>query len=119
MMVDLRNACAHGSRLFNRAFKRALSLKPHDTRGDLLDHIVGNGFTVTPKPQQRLYIYAAVLAFMLRSHVGGSSWHLTFKTQARKLDIRLPAPNGEPVVSRERNMGFPDGWDQHALWVSS
>lgn len=119
MMVDLRNACAHGSRLFNRAFKRPLSLKSHETRGDLLDHVVDRSFTSTPKPKQRLYIYAAVLAFMLRSHVGGTNWHMTFKTQAKKLDIGLRAPDGAPIVSRERNMGFPGQWEQLPLWTYS
>lgn len=119
MMVDLRNTCAHGSRLFNRAFKRSLSLKIHDTKGDLLDHVVGEHFTTSPKPQQRIYIYAAVLAFMLRTHVAGTNWHMTFKTQAKKLDLRLHAPNGTVVVSREGNMGFPNGWESLRLWSSS
>lgn len=119
MMVDLRNTCAHGSRLFNRAFKRSLSLRVHETKGDLLDHVVGEDFTTSPKPQQRVYIYAAVLAFMLRSHTAGTNWHMTFKTQAKKLDITLHAPDGMLLVSRERNMGFPAGWEQLELWGSS
>jgi abortive infection bacteriophage resistance protein len=118
MMVDFRNACAHGSRLFNRAFKRTLSLKPHQTTGELLKHVEAAGFTATPKPQQRLYIYAAVLAFMLRSHVAETNWHLTFKTQAKKLNIDLRGEDGELVVSRERNMGFPAGWDELLLWAA-
>lgn len=118
MMVDLRNACAHGSRLFNRAFKRPLSLKDHETRGDLLDHIVSDEFTASPKPRQRVYIYAAVLAFMLRSHVAGTNWHMTFKTQAKKLDVKL-APDDTAVVSRERNMGFPEDWEKLRLWTHS
>ncbi|WP_100814733.1 Abi family protein [Microbacterium lacus] len=119
MMVDLRNTCAHGSRLFNRAFKRSLSLRVHETKGDLLDHVVGEDFTTSPKPQQRVYIYAAVLAFMLRSHTAGTNWRMTFKTQAKKLDITLHAPDGMLLVSRERNMGFPAGWEQLELWGSS
>lgn len=117
MMVDFRNTCAHGSRLYNRVFKRALSLKPHETHGNFLDHVVGSTFTQTPKPQQRLYIYAAVLAFMLRAHPSGSTWHQTFKTQAKKLDIRLIARNGDPVVSRELSLGFPAAWEAQPLWT--
>lgn len=116
MMVDLRNACAHGSRLFNRAFKRALSIRPHQTRGELLTHLQDSNFSATPKPSQRLYIYAATLAFMLRSHVGGTNWHMTFKTQAKKLAIDLHDSNGQPVVSRERSMGFPASWETLPLW---
>lgn len=116
MMVDLRNACAHGSRVFNRAFKRALSVKPHETTGDLLRHIADPGFTVTPKPNQRLYIYAATLAFMLRSHSSGTRWHLAFRSQAMRLDIDLRSPDGSLVVTRERSMGFPEAWESLPLW---
>ncbi|TFV84611.1 Abi family protein [Microbacterium sp. dk485] len=119
MMADLRNTCAHGSRLFNRAFKRPLSLKSHETKGDMLDHVVVDNFTTSPKPRQRLYIYAAVLAFMLRTHVAGTNWHMSFKTQAKKLDINLRAPDGTVVVSREGNMGFPVGWEGMTLWSNS
>jgi abortive infection bacteriophage resistance protein len=119
MMVDFRNTCAHGSRLFNRAFKRPLSLKVHETKGDLLNHVVGEDFTASPKPQQRVYIYAATLAFMLRSHVAGTRWHMTFKTQAKKLDLGLQVSGGTAVVSRERNMGFPEGWESFSLWTVS
>lgn len=115
-MVDFRNACAHGSRLFNRAFKRSLSLREHDTEGVLLAHLLEPGFTVTPKPHQRLYIYAAVLAFMLRSHTSATNWHLTFKTQIRKLDIGLQAPDGSDLISPDLSMGFPDKWSDLNLW---
>lgn len=118
MMVDFRNVCAHGSRLFNRAFKRALSIKAHETRGGLLDHLLERDFTETPKPHQRLYIYAAVLGFMLRSHTSGSSWCLTFKTQIKKLEIHLQAPDGSELISPGVSMGFPLDWKNLDLWKS-
>ena len=116
MMVDFRNACAHGSRLFNRAFKRALSLKAHETDGNLLAHVLEPGFTATPKPNQRLYIYAATLAFMLNSHSSGSRWQMSFRTQVRKLDIGLRAPDGSELVSPTISMGFPIDWVELAIW---
>ena len=116
MMVDFRNTCAHGSRLFNRAFKRALVLREHETEGDLLAHLAAPDFTQAPKPHQRLYIYAATLAFMLRSHVGGSNWPLTFRTQIRKFNVELMAPDGSRLISPEASMGFPVDWQELALW---
>jgi len=116
MMVDFRNACAHGSRLFNRAFKRPLSLGKHDTRGPLLVHLLEPGFTKTPKANRRLYIYAAVLAFMLGSHTSGTNWHMTFKTQVKKLDLKLQAPDGSELLSPDVSMGFPPGWSDLDLW---
>ncbi|GGF21907.1 Abi family protein [Subtercola lobariae] len=116
MMVDFRNVCAHGSRLFNRAFKRSLAIKMHETAGDLLEHLTVFDFTETPKPQQRLYIYAAVLGFMLRSHSAGSTWHLTFKTQIRKFDIDVLAPDGALLLTPAVSMGFPRDWQELPLW---
>lgn len=117
MMSDFRNVAAHGARLFNRAFKRALVLKSHETREEWLDHLVEDGFTSTPKERQRLYPYAAVLAFMLRSHVSGTNWHMTFKTQVKKFELGLMGADGHEVVSRERNMGFPGAWETLPLWT--
>ena len=73
-------------------------------------------FTTTLKPNQRLYIYAATLAFMLRSHSAGSSWNLTFKTQMRKFDLSLLAPDGTQLITPDVNMGFPVDWEELALW---
>lgn len=73
------------------------------------------GHPVT-EAHQRLYIYAAVLAFMLRSHTSGTNWHLTFKTQIRKLDIKLQAPDGSELISPDVSMGFPARWSDLDLW---
>jgi abortive infection bacteriophage resistance protein len=116
MMVDFRNACAHGSRLFNKAFKRSLAVRHHEVVGDLLDHLGEPAFTPTPKPNQRLYIYAAVLAFMLQSHPSGTSWNRTFKSQIRKLDVRVRPQDGVKIVSPSLSMGFPSEWERHPLW---
>lgn len=116
MMVDFRNTCAHGSRLYNRAFKRPLSIRAHETAGSLLAHLMAPDFTSTPKPHQRLYIYAATLAFMLRSHSSGSGWNMTFKTQVKKLNLQLQAPDGSMLVSPEVSMGFPRNWMDLELW---
>jgi hypothetical protein len=74
------------------------------------------GFTDPPKAHQRLYIYAAVLAFMLSSHTSGTNWRLTFKTQVRKLDIKLQAPDGSELISPDVSMGFPARWSDLDLW---
>lgn len=116
MMVDFRNTCAHGSRLFNRAFKRTLSIRNYETSGEMLAHVIEPGFTSTPKPNQRLYIYAAVLAFMLRSHSSGSTWFLTFKTQVRKLNVPLLTPDSTLLISADVSMGFPPDWEDLQLW---
>ena len=116
MMVDFRNPGAHGPRLYHRAFKRPLSIKPPETTSGLLTPLVAPSFTATPKPHQRLYIYAATLAFMLISHSSGSGWNMTFKTQVKKLNIQLRAPDNSLLISPEISMGFPPNWMDLDLW---
>ena len=53
---------------------------------------------------------------MLRSHSSGSNWHLTFKTQIKKLDIKLQAPDGTELLSPNVSMGFPADWLDLDLW---
>ena len=66
-----------------------------------------------------LSLPASALAFMLRSHVAGTNWHLTFRTQAKKLNFELRGPDGTPLVSHHRNMGFPLEWETLELWRPS
>ena len=113
-MVDFRNYSAHGSRLFNRHFKRDIGIVAGAIDLRLLAHVLGTTFSCSERPHSRLYINAALLAYMLRKHGSGSRWHLNFKTTIRK----LPALQGSntPVVDLERSMGFPPNWDALDLW---
>jgi len=113
-MVDFRNYCAHGSRLFNRHFKRGIGIVPGAIDVNLLGHVLKDNFSSSDRPYGRLYINAALLAYMLRTHASGSRWHLQFKTVVRKLPPR--ASGLIPVVDLEYNMGFPGSWDQLELW---
>ena len=48
-----------------------------------------------------------VLAFMLRSHDAGTNWHMTFKTQAKKLDTALKAPGRHARRLARKEHGVP------------
>ncbi|MGS0562093.1 Abi family protein [Microbacterium aurugineum] len=114
-MVDFRNYCAHGSRLFNRHFKRDVRVVPGAIDRTLLGHLTSPGYSPSERPLSRLYVYAALLAYFLRSHPSESSWHLTFRTQIRKLpEIRIGT---DLLVKPEANMGFPPSWEQRDLWT--
>jgi hypothetical protein len=43
---------------------------------------------------------------MLRSHRSDTNWHLTFKTQIRKLDVKLQTPDGSDNLT-ESEHGLP------------
>lgn len=115
-MADFRNYCAHGSRLFNRHFKRALSIGPWHTVGTMLDHLTTSGYSRTPHEHKRLYINAALLAFMLKSHSEPSDWPGKFHEQVESLNLSLVAPDGDLIVTPEKSMGFPDNWPALLLW---
>lgn len=114
-MVDFRNYCAHGSRLFNRHFKRDVKIVPGAIDLRFLGHVTTVGYSPSERPLSRLYVNAALLAYFLRHHSSGSSWHLSFRTQIRKLPaVQL---GGVPLVQPEFNMGFPPGWESMDLWA--
>jgi len=115
-LVDLRNYCAHGARLFNRLTKRPVKVTPHSYDLGHLDHLLAPNFTPTPEPARRVYPLVALLAYMLQRHEAGSKWSGTFKTCMGKLpNIVLPGIT-DPLVTPEQNMGFPTGWKALPLW---
>lgn len=110
--VDLRNYCAHGSRLFNRQLKRAIRINPAAINQDLLGHLAGD---INVEDQRRFYPIAAILAYWLRSHPAPSNWHMTFKTQVRNLPV-VHRQDGTHLVDTAENMGFPIMWESLPLW---
>lgn len=115
-VADLRNYCAHGSRLFNRHFKRAQSITRGQTAGPLLDQVLAPGYSLTSSEQKRLYINVAVLAFMLKSHSEPSDWPVRLRQHVLSFRLPLIAPDGHQVVTPERDMGFPRNWHTALLW---
>ena len=54
---------------------------------------------------------------MLQRHESGSRWHLTLRTQVRKLPAIVLEPAGAPLVEAGPAMGFSAGWDAMPLWA--
>ncbi|MEX0159544.1 MULTISPECIES: Abi family protein [unclassified Microbacterium] len=114
-MVDFRNYCAHGARLFNRHFKREARVVPGAIDLYFLGHLTDPHFSPSERPLSRLYVNAALLAYFLRKHSSGSTWYLSFRTQIRKLPaIQI---GSEQLVQPTANMGFPLRWEQLDLWA--
>jgi abortive infection bacteriophage resistance protein len=115
-LVDLRNVCAHGQRLFNRTMKRAVAIAPAHFTGGFLDHLA---YTSVPAPEpdrKKLYWIAAVMAHMLRSHESPTQWHRAFATQVKKLPVIRLSPGSDALVTPEGNMGFHENWSAMDLW---
>lgn len=116
-VVDLRNSCAHGARLFNANLKRPIKVTKSVYVGDNLDHLAE--MASPPEALRRkLYWVSAVLAHMLSSHESGSQWPRSFATQVKKLPvIELPGAV-RPHLSEEQDMGFINAWRELPLWNS-
>jgi abortive infection bacteriophage resistance protein len=99
---NVRNMCAHHSRLWNRSpADQGSTVK----RGEIpiLDHLVSD-----LSAQSRIYTTAAALQFLLRTINPASSWG------ARLRDLLSTFPASD--VSTIRQAGFPLGWERMPLW---
>jgi abortive infection bacteriophage resistance protein len=99
----VRNVCAHHSRLWNRVLTYQ-SAKFNRNQVDVdLQHAADWAV------REKLYVLAAILAYLVRHIDPASTWHLDFRTHVRKFpDV--------PGKSPEADMGFPSDWDELPLW---
>jgi abortive infection bacteriophage resistance protein len=98
----VRNVSAHHSRLWNRNNPEGLKLptmQPHHH----LNHLRVDDFA-----RRRVYGSLCVARHMLKSIDPNAQWI----TQLKDLCARFPASN----LVALRNGGFPDGWENTALW---
>lgn len=102
----VRNHCAHHNRLWNRRLSTQLKSIPGAIVSPRIHHL---GSVLERK---KLYPWAALLAYTLRSYDNSSNWHRTFKTQMLKFPVGLP-------VTPEADMGFPASWSSEELWASA
>lgn len=117
----IRNDAAHGRRLFNTPLKSEIAIPPNATMSSLLDrtalHLAeGHDEPQAIRSSKRIYAYAALLSFLLRSHPSGSDWFMSFRATIDAFPvIQLPS-NEHPLLSPEHNMGFPVEWRSDPLW---
>ncbi|WHS49634.1 Abi family protein [Rothia sp. SD9660Na] len=109
-IMDLRNDCAHGARVFNKSMKRNVSVHSNSYFKKYLKHIDKE------LPADKIYMPCVLLAHMLRCHESGTNWHNTFKTQVKKLPQIYLKELSEPLITAERNMGFPSNWQELEIW---
>lgn len=101
---DIRNICAHHSRLWNRGLVATLIVPPSGQVPEL-DHIVGNVTSLT-----RVYGALVVMALMMKSLHPDTKWH-------ERLVALLATAPANPVIGTG-SAGFPTGWDTEAIWTT-
>lgn len=99
---NVRNICAHHSRLWNRS--PADQISPPKA-GEIIefDHIATHRAA-----QTRIYATAAILQFFLKTIYPGSSWATRLK------DLCAGFPNS--LAANLAQAGFPNGWESLLLW---
>ncbi len=97
---NVRNMCAHHSRLWNRSPADRVARPKH---GEIpnLDHIQGESYS-------RIYATAAVMQHLLRIINPSTKWPHRLKAQLKT----LPQMPGVSLAQA----GFPDRWEELPLW---
>jgi abortive infection bacteriophage resistance protein len=109
-LSDLRNLCAHHSRVWNREFgsRPEMPKKPPKDWPSIPEHIPSGAYQEpqqTLQPRRRLYLQVVVIESLMRVVCPESCWaeHL------------LALLDSNPQVSRP-HMGFPTHWAQEVFW---
>lgn len=99
---QVRNVCAHHSRLWNRVMTEDPK-RPRVGEIPHLDHLVPTAF-----PTSRVYTTAAIIQHFMRQLSPGSTWGDRFKTHI----ATFPAGPGIAL----HHAGFPKDWEKLPLW---
>jgi abortive infection bacteriophage resistance protein len=99
---NVRNMCAHHSRIWNRSPADQISCPKHG-EAVLLDHLVPDRMA-----QSRIYATAAVIQFFLRTIHPASTWGERMKKHFGDFPTS--------AVSTVSQAGFPYGWETLPLW---
>ena len=103
---EVRNHCAHHSRLWNRNISRALKGVPTAATHPMMAHLLD------PPLPKKLYPWLSVLAYSLRSYDKTTNWHRSVRT----ILVAFPSIAN---ITPEGHMGFPQGWSTLELWHSA
>ncbi len=102
-LCNVRNICAHHSRLWNKPVVNQPAI-PRAGEAPDLDHLAN-----APGTNKRIYATLAVMRYLLREINPRTKW------ADRLRDHVATFPQGAPNISL-RDAGFPNGWDKLPLW---
>lgn len=105
---EVRNGCAHHSRIWNKPLVNSPGVPPKGTIPEL-DHLRQNR-DGDDAPTKRIYSAIVVMTFLLRSYYPRSEWHIRVK------DTLLQQELPDPISMK--TAGFPDEWAAQPIWSS-
>lgn len=101
---NVRNLCAHHSRLWNKNLTYDVGRVNSKLVGPELKHVESH-----PNPK-KLYVPLSILAYLVVRIDPTSDWPRTLRA---KVDQNFP---DVPGISARSAMGFPEGWAAEGLW---
>lgn len=104
---EVRNACAHHSRLWNKTLTNSPSFGKSGVMAEF-DHIRDHKGAVVTDHATRLYGAVLPVVFIMRALHPKTEWHQRFAALVAGTDL--------PLVISEGAAGFPNGWTQQSVW---
>ena len=101
---DLRNRCAHNNRVWNRVSRLPRKPSPQMTSAEFRHFM-----DLSESQQSNLYGISAVVAYLVRKIDPLSPW-------PRRAKHEFEGFGNVFGMTLETTMGFPDGWQNEALW---
>jgi abortive infection bacteriophage resistance protein len=103
---EVRNGCAHHSRIWNKPLVNSPGVPPRGTIPEL-DHLrqTREG---DDAPTKRIYSAIVVMVFLLKSYYPNSRWN--FRLKEHILKSKLPNEIGLETA------GFVLGWSDQNIW---
>lgn len=105
---EIRNGCAHHSRIWNKPLVNSPGVPSKGTIQEL-DHLRQNR-DGDDAPTKRIYSAIVVMTFLLKCYYPKTQWHLRLKDQI----LGTPLPREIDISTA----GFPDTWEKQAIWLN-
>jgi abortive infection bacteriophage resistance protein len=102
VLNDIRNICAHHSRLWNRGLTSQSKLPPMGSVPEL-DHLNGQTHSIA-----RIYGALVIMRLLMLTINPSSKWH-------NRLISHLETAPSNPIIGLQ-SAGFPIGWQNEAIW---
>lgn len=104
---EIRNACAHHSRLWNKVLTNKPRFQAPGVLSDF-DHIRGQNGKIDDLHSSRLYAALVVIVFLMRRIHPKTEWHFRF---AKNVSSKI-LPDQISITSA----GFPNRWHMDPMW---
>lgn len=104
---EVRNSCAHHSRVWNKPLINSPGV-PVKGAFEELDHLRNDRGQVNDDATKRIYGALVVMIFLMKRYYPRTQWHVRLREQIRTADL--------PTEISHSSAGFPDGWEGQAIW---